>query len=220
MALRGVLRFVLGVTVSAGAWAGDGPVALQTADPSCPDDSGNIYVDCGNGTVTDTRSGLTWLKNASCWKAFDTGAAKLTWHEAVETVANLSDLPDGVGTACEGLTPDECDCGLADGSSPGEWRLPTIAEWRAMVLGTPGACTDPIITNDAGNDCWDESCVSVGACSFLDVQAAEYWSSSTFVPQPDHVYAVSLTASEPPPWGFYAKSLDNAVYVWPVRGGQ
>jgi hypothetical protein len=46
--------------------AGDGVVALQTADPSCPDDSGKIYVDCGNGTVTDNRTGLVWLKNADC----------------------------------------------------------------------------------------------------------------------------------------------------------
>ena len=40
------------------AQASGGVVALQTADPSCPDDSGDIYVDCGNGTVTDNRTGL------------------------------------------------------------------------------------------------------------------------------------------------------------------
>jgi hypothetical protein len=51
---------------ASGAWAGDGVVALQTADPSCPDDSGDRYVDCGNGTVTDNDTGLVWLKQANC----------------------------------------------------------------------------------------------------------------------------------------------------------
>ena len=50
-----------------GAQAGDGVVALQTADPSCrglPFQADYIYVGCGNGTVTDNRTGLVWLVNA------------------------------------------------------------------------------------------------------------------------------------------------------------
>ena len=46
--------------------AGDGIVALQTADPSCRNNSDNTHIDCGNGTVTDNWTGLVWLKDANC----------------------------------------------------------------------------------------------------------------------------------------------------------
>ena len=49
MKQSGLLLLALAVIGPGAAWAGDGLVALQTADPSCPDDSGNIYVNCGNG---------------------------------------------------------------------------------------------------------------------------------------------------------------------------
>ena len=116
---------VLAVTaLAAPASAGDGLVALQTADPACPDNSGNIYVDCGNGTVTDNRTGLVWLANTNCVNG-------PSWYEAMEIAAGLADLPDG---ACGGgVTRDNCDCGLRDGSSPGEWRLASMAELKAMV---------------------------------------------------------------------------------------
>jgi len=32
-----------------------------------------------------------------------------------------------------GLTPDECDCGLSDGSPLGEWRLASADEWYAIL---------------------------------------------------------------------------------------
>ncbi len=40
--------------------------AARHAAPPCFDDA-NRYVDCGNGTVTDTVTGLIWLKNANCF---------------------------------------------------------------------------------------------------------------------------------------------------------
>ena len=107
---------LLGVS---GVWAGDGVVALQTAGTSCADGSGNRYVDCGNGTVTDNETGLVWLANADCLGSVD-------WLTASEFVAGLSDKPEGSIAAAH-------DCGLSDGSSPGEWRLPSMEEWEAMV---------------------------------------------------------------------------------------
>ena len=95
---------VMAVVTSVGpASAGDGLVALQTAAPACPDDSGDRYVDCDNGTVTDNETGLVWLANADCSGTMD-------WFEAMAAVAGLSDLPDD-GDACDSLTPDLCDCG-------------------------------------------------------------------------------------------------------------
>ena len=131
------------VVLSAGAAAGgDGMVALQTADPACGDNSNNRFVDCGNGTVTDNQSGLVWLANADCIGSLD-------WYEAMAAVASLADLEaDG---ACLGLTTKECDCGLSDGSSPGEWRLPTVTEWEAMIAPGQALSCSRGITNDAGD---------------------------------------------------------------------
>ncbi len=88
----GGLQRVLGWAVAIGACsspallAGDGPVKLQTGAPGCPDSSGNIYVDCGNGTVTDNRSGLVWLRDTTCF-------GEVVFSTAVAAVAGLSDLP-------------------------------------------------------------------------------------------------------------------------------
>jgi len=60
-----------------------------------------------NGTVT--VSGLVILKNASC-------LGNMTWGSAKNTVANLS-----ASTA-------PAQCNLTDGSTAGQWRLPSTGE--------------------------------------------------------------------------------------------
>jgi hypothetical protein len=55
--------------------------------------------------VTDNLTNLIWLKNANCDGQKD-------WNEAETWAANLAS-----GT-----------CGLSDGSSAGDWRLPTKTE--------------------------------------------------------------------------------------------
>ena len=200
--------------VPTAGWAGEGLVALNTCEASCPDDSSDRYVDCENGTVTDNDTGLVWLANANC-------LGELTWHEAIDAVAGLSDLPDD-GEACNSLTPDQCDCGLSDGSSPGEWRLPSIEEWEAMVKHAADmlGCTLPTITSDAGTECWDQDCVDAGACSFYGVQSSSwYWSSSSSVPVPSNAWIVRLN------FGFVTThgKGDTYHYVWarsrrPVTG--
>jgi len=106
---------------------------LTNADPPCFD-TGNRYVDCANGTVTDTVTGLIWLKNAYCFGG-------LNWPNA--------------GNAATGLQHGEC--GLTDNSLPGDWRLPTKAEWeattaRAVALGCihKGANDPPTLTDTRG----------------------------------------------------------------------
>jgi serine/threonine protein kinase len=68
------------------------------------------YTDNGDGTATDNRTGLIWLKNANCF-------GKQNWKTAMQRVAKLADG----------------QCGLSDGSKAGDWRLPTKEEWEAMV---------------------------------------------------------------------------------------
>ena len=166
---------------------GTGGTATRAAGP-CYDNS-NRYVDCGNGTVTDTVTGLIWLKQADC-------LGYANWVSAHQAAAALK----------------SGDCGgtLNDGSSPGDWRLPTQAEWNAMKAPWTGCV--PSLTNDVGN-----ACFSTGPSSFEGVgTVTPYWSSTTYV-------------STSNAWSAYATLLLNGLIaghdkgqpdrVWPVRGG-
>lgn len=64
----------------------------------------------GNGTVTDNLTGLIWLQNANCW------GPKL--QATALTLAN-------------GLASGQC--GLTDGSTAGQWRLPNIKELESLI---------------------------------------------------------------------------------------
>jgi uncharacterized coiled-coil protein SlyX len=68
------------------------------------------YTDNNDGTVTDNRTGLIWLKNANCFE-------RQWWNTAKNKVAKLA----------------SGQCGLRDNSRAGEWRLPTKEEWEAMM---------------------------------------------------------------------------------------
>jgi hypothetical protein len=66
------------------------------------------FVDNGNGTVTDTVTGLVWLKQANCLRA--------NWAEAVAAVQSLA----------------SGQCGLTDGSAAGAWRMPNRNEMQSL----------------------------------------------------------------------------------------
>lgn len=68
------------------------------------------FVDNGDGTVTDKLTGLIWLKNAGCF-------APTIWSSAI---ADANQLASG-------------QCGLSDGSKPGQWRLPNLIELESMI---------------------------------------------------------------------------------------
>ena len=77
------------------------PVVVNP-DPPCfgsePIGTGR-YFDCGNGTVTDTVTGLIWLQQSGCMEV-------VNWQAANQLAAALADTT----------------CGLTDGSRPGDWR--------------------------------------------------------------------------------------------------
>jgi hypothetical protein len=75
---------------------------------------GPRFLDNNNGTVTDLRTGLVWLKNAN-W----TGARN--WNDAKQY--------------CEFLASGSA--GLTDGSEQGDWRLPTRGELQGLGTTPP-----------------------------------------------------------------------------------
>lgn len=68
------------------------------------------FTDNGDGTITDSLTGLIWLKAFFC-------IGTLSWNQAL--------------SECNGLSEGDCD--LSDGSSPGDWRLPNINEQLSIL---------------------------------------------------------------------------------------
>src|SRR5262245_15301660 len=106
-----------------------GKAGSRAAGP-CVDKS-KRYNDCGNGTVTDSVTGVIWLKQWNCLPSAN-------FETARKAVAGLKNG----------------DCMLSDGSAPGDWRLPTQMEWEAsMEKALEMGCTGPTLLNDPGNGC-------------------------------------------------------------------
>ncbi len=126
------------------------------------------------GVVTDTLTGLIWLENANCW-GFETWAPALA--------------------AANGLAAGYC--GLTDGSSPGDWRLPNVRELQSLIdYGGYGPALP-------------------GGHPFTGVHPGNYWSSSTLAGVASYALYVSLGSGIVNGGG-----KDSGKCVLPVRGGQ
>ena len=166
---------------------------VAKADPACADNV-NRYVDCNNGTVTDTVTGLIWLKQADCLGMMD--------YASSNTMA--ANLKSG-------------QCGLTDHSKAGDWRLPTVDEWRATLSVGPD-CRNPAFTNAAGTGCF------VYGQQFTGVQSDQYWSSSAKIDAPDYAWIVDTHYNEEASMAqtglssilSYQKTQPH--WAWPVRG--
>jgi hypothetical protein len=137
------------------------------------------FTDNDNGTVTDKRTGLIWLKNANCFNEQD-------WTTSL-TFANT--LASGA-------------CGLTDGSTSGQWRLPNRKEFSSLM--------DRSISYPA---------LSIGH-PYLSVQNGMYWSSSSFASDINSAWLMGTQYGHAYeyPKNLSASSYGNN-YVWPVRSG-
>ena len=92
------------------------------------------FTDHSNGTVTDSLTGLIWVKNANCFST-------QTWANAL-TAANT--LASG-------------SCGLTDGSAAGAWRLPNVREMLSLIdygQYTPALPSGHPFTGVQSDDYW------------------------------------------------------------------
>ena len=156
---------------------------LSAAPPAAPllSSAANRFTDNDNGTITDRRTGLIWLKNANC----------------AETIGGV-DKSDGVLALANARTwiaaLDNGYCGLSDGSTASQWRLPKRKELRSLI--------DYRASNPA---------LPPGH-PFTDVQSNYYWSSTTFSPSTGGAWGVNLANGIR-----YAGDANFMLYVWPVR---
>lgn len=72
--------------------------------------TGVRFTDNGDGTVTDSLTALSWLKNANCF-------GTRLWATAL---SDANALASG-------------SCGLSDGSVAGAWRLPNANELHSLI---------------------------------------------------------------------------------------
>jgi hypothetical protein len=181
------------VTVGGNVAFSDGSV-LKSARPDPPCfDYDNRFADCGNGTVTDQVTGLIWLKDADCHG----------WADYPTANNHAASLGDGTPPACN----------LTDGSSPGDWRLPTVEEWQVIIdQAISNGCMEP---GPFFPDVVGTGCCGTGTCAFYGVQQNIYWSASTYAPIPNFALAVNLAYGS-----IIAMSKTIVRGVWPVRDGQ
>jgi len=151
------------------------------------------FKDNGNGTVADNLTGLIWLTNANCIAFYsgDTiGQNDRPWTEAIVSANSL-----GNGY-----------CGLADGSSAGDWRLPNRFELESLLhLGFE----NPVLSDASGSSKWTQG------NSFINVESL-YWSSTTYSNNYDIAWIVDFFYG-------YVRNGDKEgdhYNVWPVRGGK
>ena len=89
------------------------PYAERIAGSAAPD---SRFTDNRDGTVTDNMTNLVWLKHTNCFGIQD-------WQRAVLAAKSLE----------EGDCGPDPDLVLSDGSSAGDWRLPTMKELCTLI---------------------------------------------------------------------------------------
>ena len=146
---------------------------------------GTRFLDNSNGTVSDQLTGLVWLKNASCFGPSD-------WATAL--------------AAANGLASGSC--GLSDGSTTGQWRMPNANELESLI--------DVSRTNPA---------VSSGH-PFTNINLAKaYWTSTTYMALTANAMAIRLSDGR---WingidngdgGFNNNKTTSANLLWAVKSG-
>jgi len=151
---------------------------LQTGTKACPCELGERFYDMEDGTIKDCNSGLLWLKDAT-----EMGTAN--WADGAAVASTLSDGEHG----------------LTDGSSDGDWRLPTKEELEAFI---DTGYSNPTLCNAAGDGQWSQG------DAFNDVLTGGYWSGTSFDPTKAWIVNTYL--------GLMLNGTKyDAYYVWPVR---
>jgi len=84
----------------------------NTTTPTTQTQTGSRFTDNSNGTIYDSVSRLVWLKDTNCFPMLNETLAR--------AISDTSSLASG-------------QCGLSDGSHAGDWRVPTIDEFRSFV---------------------------------------------------------------------------------------
>ena len=150
-------------TLAGGAELHSGQTTVYDADGDDATKDGTVksYTDNSDGTVTDNHTGLIWQKDHK------DDCATLTWASAIDYAATLE---NGV----EGLT---------DGSSTGDWRVPSNVELITLAdYSYPdiGGGTHSYLNSIFTQTGWNSTCYG-------------HWSSTTDPGYTGYVYFLDAT---------------------------
>lgn len=152
------------------------------------------YLDNGDGTITDTRTGLMWEKKSDDGSVHDKDNV-YSWSSGGSSV-----LDGNIATAFLA----ELNVGFAGYA---DWRLPNLNELESIrILGA-----SPTVS-EAFNTCWEGCGIETCSCTVPNT----YWSSSTDVHFPDFAFLVSFDSGLA---YTSSKSYDGFGYARAVRGG-
>ena len=152
------------------------PYAELLLDEPIPADR---FVDNKDGTVTDRLTMLIWLKNLNCFGMLD-------WRSAAAAANNLKDGDCGPSPSLA----------LADGSSAGDWRSPTMNELCTLI---DFSRRDPALPKGH---------------LFLNVPRGFHWSATTLAHHPEMAWILYIESGTT----CYDSINSRAGHVWPVRG--
>jgi hypothetical protein len=144
-------------------------------------------IDNANGTVTDSVTGLVWLKQASC------SQLQGAWGVSL---AAVNALQSG-------------QCGLTDGSTAGQWRMPNRKEMESLAdrIQTNESDFFNMALTSADTGLNSESAVFDG---FVTLQY--YWTSTTQAGNVNDAWSVFSCD-----WGVYATPKSQTGYTLAVR---
>lgn len=169
---------------------------------------GTRYVDNGDGTISDLKTGLMWEKksndggihdkdNVYSWSA---GSGMPYRPDGTAHLAFLATLNGGYGGGGENV----CFAGHCD------WRMPTAEELEGILLEPAPCATDPCV-----DPAFDANCS--GSCSVTECSCTEgyYWSASTYGLSPNTALVVVFSNGIVAPGSKYL----NPFKVRAVRSG-
>jgi len=168
------------------------------------------YVINGNGTVTDSLTGLVWLRNAFC-------AGQLsgnTWGEALGFIVEMNES----GT----MNTNGCGDTSNGGTYQSDWHLPNVKELQSLLYyeHDMGAAPYPFLS-DANGD----AAYSPGD-PFLNVRIDEaYWSSTSYGYVFDSDPGVNVNLIDDALRVGFGDAVTDGTskngmqHVWAVRGG-
>ncbi len=125
---------------------------------------GGRYIDHGNGTITDTKTGLMWkrcLEGLSGDNCEEGEVEKYRWYEAVERFKNVE------------------YAGYAD------WRLPSIDELKTLVYCSKGK-------NKEGYCKGGSAVPTINQQAFPNAEASYVWSGSPYANNSDYAWVVDF----------------------------
>lgn len=120
------------------------------------------FIDRGDGTLADTVTGLVWLKKADC--------INQSWSNALATINGLA----------------SGQCGLTDGSTAGQWRMPNRSEMLSLADRAPTFALANYFNGIPGPD----GVTVTGPVIFNRFIVSDYyWTSTTDAVDPTQAWA-------------------------------